>query len=128
MHGYFKNLTPHIDIELYGALPDAKKKLSGLIDTGFNGYLVLPYVDAFPLGLVLQGVQSATLADSSISHHFFCLGHVVFDGKDIIIPIDIQPAGPILIGVQLLKKFEKDLHIDFVKETVEFQERTVSRM
>ncbi len=123
MHGYFKNLTPHIDIELYGALPDSKKQVSGLIDTGFNGYLVLPYIDAFPLGLVLQGVQSATLADGSISHNFFCLGHVVFDNQDIIIPIDIQPAGPILIGIQLLKKFEKNLHIDFLQEVVELKNR-----
>lgn len=119
MLGNFENGNPYIEIEIKG-ISDEQKKLKALIDTGFNGYLTLPYIEAFPLGLVLTGIQSSRLADGSISHHFVCIGTVIFDGKKITTPIDIQPECTVLIGTQLLKKLEKELHINFLSEKVEF--------
>jgi len=121
MLGQFQDSNIAIDLQLYGVSEDLRKPLRAIVDTGFSGYLTLPFVVAFPLGLVLKGEQSTTLANGQVSSHFVCLGTVEFLGKSLIVPIDVQPSGPILAGMQLLKKFEHDLIIDFVAETFEFK-------
>ncbi len=118
MLGSFENGNPYIEIEVSGASGE-KKKIKALIDTGFNGYLSLPYATAFPLGLVLRGVESSTLADNSTSHHFVCLGRIKIGDKEVSSPIDIQPNCHALIGTQLLKALGKSMNVDFVNEKVE---------
>jgi len=113
----------HVDIEVFGVSVDLKRKVSGLIDTGFSGYLSLPFVIAFPLGLILKGQQPYTLADGSVSNHFVCLGTVEFGGQSVVVPIDVQPSGPILIGNQLLKKLSLSLSVDFMRDSFELQKR-----
>jgi predicted aspartyl protease len=83
-----------------------------LVDTGFNGYLTLPYVEAFPLGLILQGVTSSILADGSSSEHFVCAGEVCVGGKCVSANIEIQPASRVLLGTQLLKKLGRIFVLD----------------
>jgi predicted aspartyl protease len=96
MLGTSHNDQPEIEIEVSGTSENAKK-VTALVDSGFNVYLMLPYQDAFPLGLILKGIQSNTLADGSTSPHFVCLGAVCVDGKCINTMIDIQPANIILL-------------------------------
>ena len=122
MDGYFENGSPHVEIEVFGVSEATKAKIKGLIDTGYNGHLTLSYARAFPLGLVLVGIQTATLADGSTSHFFVCLGTVVYGGKKVSVPVDIQPSGGILIGTQLLKKLGKSLMVSFALERVELQD------
>lgn len=118
MLGSFENGNPYIEIEIFGITKE-KKKIKALIDTGFNGYLSLPYVDAFPLGLVLKGIESSTLADGSTSHHFVCIGSAILDGKEVTTLIDIQPSCAVLMGTQLLKKLGKFINVDFQNEKIE---------
>lgn len=127
MRGRFSDSTIYIPLEIYGVTPESKKTFLGIVDTGFAGYLTLPLSDAFPLGLVLKGEQSHALADGSISRHFVCLGTVSFEGASALVPIDVQQGGPILIGMQLLKKFGKDLAINFTTESFEFLPAKSSR-
>jgi predicted aspartyl protease len=75
MLGTFHNDQPKIEIVVKGT-SDNSKKVTALVDSGFNGYLTLPYLEAFPLGLVLIGIQSNTLADGSSASHFVCIGQV----------------------------------------------------
>ncbi len=82
MLGTFHNDQPKIEIEVKG-MSDTAKRVTALVDSGFNGYLTLPYEEAFPLGLILIGIQSNTLADGSSSSHFVCMGQVCVDGKCI---------------------------------------------
>jgi len=121
MLGSFENGNPYIEIEVSGA-SEEKKKIKALIDTGFNGYLSLPYATAFPLGLVLRGVESSALADNSTSHHFVCVGKIKIGEKEVLSPIDIQPSCHVLIGTQLLKTLGKSMNIDFVNEKVELSD------
>lgn len=95
MLGTFHNDQPEIEIDVKGT-SEKQKSITALVDSGFNGYLTLPYLEAFPLGLVLIGLQSNTLADGSSSSHFVCIGQVCVDGKCINTTIDIQPANIIL--------------------------------
>ena len=111
MLGTFHNDQPEIEIEVKGT-SDTPKKVIALVDSGFNGYLTLPYLEAFPLGLILKGIQSNTLADGSSSEHFVCAGEVCVDGKCVSAIIDIQPANIILLGTKLLKKLGKTFILD----------------
>lgn len=111
MLGTFNDDQPQIEIEVSGT-SDNPKKVMALVDSGFNGYLTLPYVEAFPLGLILTGVASVILADGSSSEHFVCTGAVCVDGKCISTGISIQPAGAILLGTKLLKELGKTLVLD----------------
>ena len=127
MVGYFENGHLFIEFDVWGVFPQSKKKVKAQIDTGYSGYLTLQYQEAFPLGLVLIGTKAYTIADDSTMYSFVALGTVEIDGKKITIPIDIQPKGSILIGMQLLKKMEKDLFIDFMNESIKFQDKPNSR-
>ena len=118
MLGTFDNDQPKIEIEVKG-INGSPKKVVALIDSGFNGYLILPYVEAFPLGLVLNGIQSNTLADGSASSHLVCIGQVCVDGKCIATTIDIQPANIILLGTKLLKELGKTFVLDCINGKVE---------
>jgi clan AA aspartic protease len=111
MLGTLHNDQPMIEIEISGTSENTKK-VTALVDSGFNGYLTLPYQDAFPLGLILIGIQSNTLADGSTSSHFVCMGAVCVDGKCINTTIDIQPANIILLGTKLLKELGKTFILD----------------
>jgi predicted aspartyl protease len=51
--------------------------VDGIVDTGFNGYLVLPHCHIQALGLLLAGNRQATLADGSVVVLDIYLGAVV---------------------------------------------------
>ena len=118
MLGSFENDQPVIEIEVQGVTGIAGK-MNALIDSGFNGYLQIPFIDAFPLGLVLAGVQATTLADGSTASHFVCRGRVCIDGRCIDTTIDVQQANIVLLGTKLLKELGKVFVLDCGKGKVE---------
>lgn len=120
MLGYFDSERIYLDIEIFGVFPKNKKKIKAQIDTGYDGYLTLPYAEAFPLGLVLFGTTAYTIADGSTIYNFVCLGNANIDGKKAIITIDIQPKGTILAGMKLMSRIGKTLSINFDKQQVRF--------
>ena len=118
MLGTFNNDQPVIEIEVKG-VTGISKKINALVDSGFNGYIQIPFIEAFPLGLVLAGVQANTLADGSASTHLVCRGQVCVDGKCIDTTIDIQQANIVLIGTKLLKELGKIFTLDCANGKVE---------
>ncbi|MBI5399311.1 hypothetical protein HZB07_01650 [Candidatus Saganbacteria bacterium] len=118
MLGTFNNDQPKIEIEVSG-VNGTPKKINAIVDSGFNGYLQIPYVVAFPLGLVLTGIQSNTLADGSSSAHLVCIGSVTVDGKTVRTTIDITPANIVLLGTKLLKDLGKTFILDCGRGKVE---------
>ncbi len=122
MRGNFENELPTIELDIAGVLADSPfQKVHAIVDTGFNGCLSLPYVTAFPLGLLLTGMEASTIATGEVAQHFVCIGKVKLGGKEILTPIDIQPNCPVLLGTRLMKRFGKNLHIDFLKQEVVFR-------
>jgi len=120
MHGNFDDFLPKIDIEVQGQ--GAKKTITAVIDTGNNGYLQLPYIEAFPLGLRLDGLQDTSLADGSIVQHLVCRGSVTCDGVTVTSAIDIFPKCHILIGNRLLSLLKRRAIIDVAGNYVELTE------
>ena len=91
-----------------------------MVDTGFSGFLLLPILNAFPIGLLLQGTMPITLADGSTQTKLTCLGSIHFDGAEQvgIIIIEWQNTD-VLVGMEFLKMFKKELRIDPTNNVVE---------
>lgn len=124
MLGFFENGQPKILFKVKGS--GEYKEIVGIIDSGFNGYLRLPYAAAFPLGLPLVGTGSGTVVDGGTSAHLICSGHVCIDGKCLETSIDVNPTTAIIIGTSLLKDLRKTLYIDSYAEKVEILESAYS--
>lgn len=116
MRGTFVNDQPNIDIEVRGSIT---KTISAIVDSGYNGYLTIPFEIAFPLGLTLIGIESGSLADGSSSAYLVCVGEVCIEGKCIRTTIDVQPGNKILLGTKLLKGLGKVFILDAKKGSVE---------
>lgn len=123
MLGTLHDDQPRIEVEVSGT-SEIPKKVMALVDSGFNGYLTLPYMEAFPLGLILKGTASVILADGSSSEYFICNGEVCVDGKCVSTGISIQPGGD-MIGTKLLKELGKTFVLDCGRGRVEVVDSSV---
>lgn len=117
--GYFENGDPHIDVEVSNPL-GWKSKLKCLIDTGFSGFLSIPILQAFPIGLILHTTSSVILADGSKSAKLTCLGAAHLEGEAKVGLILIEPASDVvLLGMEFLRKFNMQLVVDPIAGIVE---------
>ena len=78
---------PRLRIRVSGTSPNAFVDVDALIDTGFTGFLMLPIVQALPLGLVLTGTGYYTLANGETVTNFLAQG-------TIAIPPEPPPLTP----------------------------------
>lgn len=123
MDGRFEGNSIIVDLEITSPLiPQARKILPVIVDTGCTADLILTYAVAFPLALTLVGVQEYTIADGSKVNFFECIGNVKFDQKTIMSTISIRPSGSLLMGVSLLKKLGYKLEVDFAQNKATFIE------
>src|SRR5687768_306593 len=82
--------------------------VTAVVDTGFNGYLILPPDPVAKLGLLFVFQSSGTLADGSVVSLDVYEVTVVWDGTPRTVEADCID-GPHLVGMALLEGF--DLHI-----------------
>jgi predicted aspartyl protease len=110
---------PTVAIEVSGPLGN-RTPLTAMVDTGFSGFLLIPILDAFPIGLLLRGTTPITLADGSTQTKLTCLGLIHFDGKDEagIIIVEWQNTD-VLVGMEFLRTFKKRLSVDPANGLVE---------
>ena len=123
MLGTFENGQPKIKIDVKGS--GIAQSIEAVVDSGFNGYLKIPYAIAFPLGLTLVAVGSGTVADGNISANLVCEGEVCIEGKCINTSIDVHPANITLIGTSLLRDLKKTFYLDVSCGRVEILNSTV---
>jgi clan AA aspartic protease len=121
MHGVFENGFPWITIEVIGS-SEQSVKVPVIIDTGFNGYLSLPYAIAFPIGLTLEGTGVGKIADGSFTPFLKCIGTIQYGETRVRTVIEVQPDCRPLLGNALLKELGRSLHIDPIKNTVTLEE------
>ena len=104
--------SPVIKISIYGVLDTMAQEFDAIVDTGFTGFLSMPMVDAFPLGLVLAGTTTTVLADGSLSNKLVALGTAAVGSEQqrgsILLNMGSGPSD-ILIGMEFLRVFQKTL-------------------
>ena len=81
------------------------RRVRAVIDTGYDGWLILPPALIAELGLIWQCRARAILADGSESVFHIYAGAVVWDRRRRAIPIDQANTTP-LVGTALLAAYE----------------------
>lgn len=107
-----KSGSPTIKFKLGGPLPDSAQEFEGIVDTGFTGFVSMPIVKAFPLGLLLAGTTSITLADGTSAPQLTATGKVEIGEQGEIGVVILQgSSADILLGMDFLAKFGRVLFI-----------------
>jgi clan AA aspartic protease len=99
---------------------DRKMAIDAVIDTGFNGDLILPLDLISTLELKIQGYQKAILGDGTLSQLQVYAAMVIWDGSRRLVEVNAATSGA-LIGMGLLEgyKLEVDTILnDMVKVTL----------
>lgn len=118
--GFFDNTgAPSLKISIGGPFPTLSQELDAVIDTGFSGFISMPLVRAFPLGLILLGTTAVVLADGTTAYKLTALGEATVEGESRMDVIILEPASnDILIGMEFLRQFGKNLFVDPDKSLV----------
>lgn len=105
--GYFDKVgNPSLKISLAGVFQNPGTEIEAIIDTGFTGFLSIPIIQAFPIGLPLFGTTSLTLADGSTSNRLTALGKITLGNqqKPGVVILE-QGSNEALIGMDFLRTF-----------------------
>jgi clan AA aspartic protease len=114
--------SPTVEIEVSGPLTNPTK-FTALVDTGFSGFLLLPLLEAFPVGLILRGTMGVTLADGSNQTKLTCLGMVHFGGrKELGLVVIEWQSTDVLVGMDFLRKFHLQMIVDPINGKVELKD------
>lgn len=104
--------SPTIKFKLGGPLANSEQEFEGIIDTGFTGFVSMPIVKAFPLGLLLAGTTTVTLADGKSAPQLTATGQSHIEGMSEIGVVILQGStADILLGMDFLGKFGRVLFI-----------------
>ena len=123
VHGSFENKCPTCKIKIWGISKERFFEGKGVIDTGFNGYLQIPSISGFPLGLVLIGTQTSTIANGDRATSLSCIGTAKIGTSEVMTEISVGAGDDILIGTQLLAKMGYSLDVSFVEELVKLTKK-----
>ena len=112
-----------IRFRLAGVSAETAREFTGMIDTGFSGFLLLPLIEALPVGLVLASTANYTLADSSVHTTLLCRGRITLgDGGGAEGMVSVTSAdADVLLGVDFLRKAGRSLHFSPAQGTVELR-------
>lgn len=125
--GFFDSAgAPSLTIEIGNPFLNSSQEYDVIIDTGFSGFISMPIVQAFPLGLILLGTTTVVLADGTASYKLTAMGTatVAEEAKSGVIILE-QGSSEILIGIDFLRTFERVLFIHATNQVVLLQEESV---
>lgn len=114
MKGFFSDGKPKIEMTVIGL--DDKIKVPALVDTGFDGALMLSLPAALQIGLRLSNMVQVELADGSIKNEFVFDAKVVLDGETIPVNVLLTSSDENLVGTALLQT--QSLMIDFKSQII----------
>jgi len=101
------NGSPTLKIQVAGVFSSAPTEFQVIIDTGFSGFLSMPLIQAFPLGLPLSGTTSVSLADGATHSKLMASARVTVAGQTKIGLAILEPSSTdILLGMDFLRTFK----------------------
>lgn len=86
-----------------------RQEVEAVIDTGFNGFLVLPSTTISALGLTLLTRGRAILADGREEVFGIYEATVIWDGRPFVVEVGAIEAA--LVGMSLLYGHELRIHV-----------------
>ncbi|MEW6052141.1 MAG: hypothetical protein AB1644_13895 [Candidatus Zixiibacteriota bacterium] len=110
---------PTFPITLRGPLSNTfgEHEYEAGIDTGFTGFMFLPFLEALKPGLILRGAMPLTLADGKPQTFLYCLGEVLIESKSDLGIVLISPSDDVLIGMEFLTQFGLKLIVDPISKS-----------
>ena len=105
--------SPCVEFNIHGVKHDHPgPKYTGIIDTGFTGFLQIPLSEAFSLGLPMEGTMRVSLADSTDRVLLTALAQVTFLDETKVGIVTLAPStNEVLIGMDFLRQFRQTLMI-----------------
>ncbi len=114
-----------IDEQRQGWLPVKVRGMFGvvetnaIVDTGFNGDLVVPVSLAAMLGLILVRVERFELADGTVRDHFVFHGWAQISGlPEVPTEVIVTLSGDPLIGMELLESWDATVSFNLPQRKV----------
>lgn len=106
-----KSGSPTLKITLAGALPGSGIEFDAIVDTGFTGFIQMPAVKAFPLGLILAGTTDVILAGGTTAPRLMAFGtaKVGTEAQAGLILLSSGGVSDVLAGMEFIKAFGKVL-------------------
>jgi predicted aspartyl protease len=108
-----KNYRPTSNITVVG--PKGQKRLTAIIDTGFDGFLSVPSSELAEIGLPggITVTGTAVLADNRSISVRLCLATIRLDAEEQVgMCIIASPSGEAFVGMGFLLAFHKKLIVD----------------
>ena len=96
-----QSLSPCIDLRLVDG-DGAEQLATAVVDTGYNGYLLLPRGVPEQLDYLSVGIMPATLADGSTTQLSAFSGTIIWDNEEVPV-LALEGDGEPLVGVRLLE-------------------------
>ena len=91
--------------------PRGRRRITAVIDTGYNGALTLTPELVHELGLVWSDTASVILGDGSTCDCDIYAGVVIWDRKSIRIFVEEADTTP-LVGMELLRGFKLTMNVE----------------
>ncbi|MGH7771618.1 MAG: hypothetical protein ACREQA_05220 [Candidatus Binatia bacterium] len=105
-----KSGSPCVKLSIGGVFTNPPQEFDAVIYTGSSGFLSMPLIQAFPLGLPLFGTTGVVLADGSRSFKLTALGKAIIENESKVGVIILEPSSnEVLIGMDFLRTFGKVL-------------------
>ncbi|MBM3707309.1 MAG: hypothetical protein FJW69_03050 [Actinobacteria bacterium] len=95
---------------------DILKKISAVVDTGFNGYISIPANLIGESDWDFIGTEEYELANGEIVEEKVYIGKIIFDGDELQVFSLTNRSTDVLIGTKVLKN--KILKVDFKNSRV----------
>jgi len=110
--GFFDNGNPSLKIQLAGVFNQTPVEFTAIIDTGFTGFIAMPLIKAFPLGLPLFGTTQVTLADGQTQTKLVAQAKATIGTQTKIGIVILEPSSnDVLIGMDFLRTFKLALFL-----------------
>lgn len=107
------------------SIPGLDEPLEAIVDTGFNGTLLIPRQYAEQAGFILRATEHFTLADGSLMQASVMRGLVLWFGAEQEVDVVAVEADSVLLGTEMLDGCK--LEIDFTKRRLFITRRRTRR-